>query len=127
MSVRSVRRVPVERRWGIDRVKWAKWAPWHKYQGDDRADGEIPEGAVDEERESVKQLIRQVQEERKEGKTVVQTPVESSGSTGVVERGVQEIEGGMRVLLSVLQDQVGVKLSAKERNVAFIPEYAAYC
>ena len=29
--VRSVRRIPFERRWGEDCVKWIKWAPWHKY------------------------------------------------------------------------------------------------
>ena len=48
------------------------------------------------------------------------------GSNGPAERGVQEIEGQIRVLFLALQERVGRVIDARERIVAFIPEYAAY-
>ena len=42
-----------------------------------------------------------------------------------MERGVQEIEGKMRALLLSLEERIGRRVDAKERIVAFIPEYAA--
>ena len=66
-------------------------------------------------------------ENREEGRTVVEeSPVKSSGSNGVVERAVQEIEGQIRALFIGLQDRLGFSIDARERVVAFIPEYAAY-
>ena len=48
---------------------------------------------------SIKELIREIQKSRPEGKTVVEeSPVKNSGSNGVVERGVQEVEGKMRAV-----------------------------
>eukprot|EP00973_Karenia_brevis_P021175 2910711-Karenia_brevis.AAC.1 len=26
--VRSIRRIPKEQKWGVDNLKWIKWAPW---------------------------------------------------------------------------------------------------
>eukprot|EP00973_Karenia_brevis_P058224 8105965-Karenia_brevis.AAC.1 len=26
--VRSIRRIPEEQKWGVDNLKWIKWAPW---------------------------------------------------------------------------------------------------
>ena len=49
-EVRSVRRIPVEKRWSEDNIKWVKWAPWHRYKGAEDADGEVPEGVAPEER-----------------------------------------------------------------------------
>jgi hypothetical protein len=40
---RSVRRLPVEERWGLDSLAWVKHVPWHLYRGDSQADGDIPE------------------------------------------------------------------------------------
>eukprot|EP00973_Karenia_brevis_P052751 7330993-Karenia_brevis.AAC.1 len=52
----------------------------------------------------MKCLIRGIQEERKEGKTVVEeSPVKVKGSNGVVERAVQEIEGHMRAMYLALE------------------------
>ena len=48
-GVRSVRRIPVEDRWGEDCSKWVKRALWNKYKGDEYADGEVPEGIIPEE------------------------------------------------------------------------------
>jgi hypothetical protein len=52
--------------------------------------------------------------------------VASSGSNGVVERGVQSVEGVIRSLLSALEDRTGAKIRAEEKIVAFMAEYAAY-
>ena len=43
-----------------------------------------------------------------------------------MERAVREIEGRTRALYLGLQDRLGTKVDARERIVAFIPEYAAY-
>jgi hypothetical protein len=40
---RSVRRLPIEERWGLDSLAWVKHVPWHLYRGDSQADGDIPE------------------------------------------------------------------------------------
>jgi hypothetical protein len=50
---RSVRRIPVEDRWGEDCVKWVKNVPWNRYPGAEDADGEVPEGVVAEGRQVV--------------------------------------------------------------------------
>ena len=47
-GVRSVRRIPVEDRWGEDCVGWVKRAPWNRYKGDEFADGEVPDEVVPE-------------------------------------------------------------------------------
>jgi hypothetical protein len=49
IAVRSIRRIPLERRWGEDCVNWVQWAPWHKYKDDEGADGDVPEGVPVEE------------------------------------------------------------------------------
>eukprot|EP00973_Karenia_brevis_P044132 6115359-Karenia_brevis.AAC.1 len=47
--------------------------------------------------EAMKLLIRSIQEERSESKTVVEeAPKKVTGSSGIVERAVQEIEGRVR-------------------------------
>eukprot|EP00973_Karenia_brevis_P048619 6749798-Karenia_brevis.AAC.1 len=48
--VRSRRRIPKEEKWSEDNLKGVKWAPWTRYEGDEEADGEMPEGVKDEER-----------------------------------------------------------------------------
>jgi hypothetical protein len=52
ISIRTVRRIPMERRWSEDCVKWVKWAPWHRYKDAPDADGDLPEGVPAEERRS---------------------------------------------------------------------------
>ena len=54
------------------------------------------------------------------------SPVGSSGSNGVVERGVQTVEGVIRTMLSALEERIGVKIKAEEKIVTFLAEYAAY-
>eukprot|EP00973_Karenia_brevis_P079394 11017991-Karenia_brevis.AAC.1 len=48
--VRSIRRTPREEKCGEDYWKWVKRAPWKRYEGDEEAAGEAPEGVKDEER-----------------------------------------------------------------------------
>ena len=41
--VRSVKRIPLEHRWGEDCVKWVNRVLWNRYTGDEYADGDLPE------------------------------------------------------------------------------------
>ena len=41
-------------------------------------------------------------------------------------KGVQEIEGKLRAMLLALKSRMGGAPRAKERTVAFMPEYVAY-
>ena len=76
---------------------------------------------------SVKALIEDVVAQREEGRTIVEeSPVQSSGSNGVVERAVQEVEARIRAIFLAFQERLGRRIDARERIVAFIPEYAAY-
>ena len=76
---------------------------------------------------SIECLVKDIIESREEGKTIhEESPVKSSGSNGIVERGVQEVEGQIRALFLALQDRVKMKVDTRERIVGFIPEYAAY-
>eukprot|EP00973_Karenia_brevis_P029989 4134747-Karenia_brevis.AAC.1 len=43
-----IRDSPKEERWGEDCLRWV---PWKKYEGGEEADGEVPEGVKDEERD----------------------------------------------------------------------------
>eukprot|EP00973_Karenia_brevis_P008748 1182143-Karenia_brevis.AAC.1 len=47
--------MPKEERWGEDNLRWVTWAPWRKYEGDEEADGEVPEGVKDYGREGSRQ------------------------------------------------------------------------
>ena len=50
---RSIKRLPVERRWGEDSVNWVTWAPWNRYKDHEERDGDLPEGVqVEEKREN---------------------------------------------------------------------------
>ena len=76
---------------------------------------------------SMKYFINDLVEAREEGRSLLEeSPVKSSGSNGVVERGVQSVEGHVRAIFLAFQDRLGVKIDTRERIVTFIPEYAAY-
>ena len=55
-----------------------------------------------------------------------ESPVKSTGANGVVERGVQGVEGHIRAIFLALQRRMGRKIDAREKIVNFIPEYASY-
>ncbi len=46
---RSIRMIPLEKRWGRDCLGWMVWAPWHMYKGASDADGDVPEEVPVEE------------------------------------------------------------------------------
>ena len=76
---------------------------------------------------SIKFLVKDIIDSRPEGQTVTEeSPVKSSGSNGVVERGIQGLEGHLRLLLLALERRLGRELSAQEPIITFMPEYAAY-
>ena len=43
-STNSIRRLPVEERWGKDNWRWVKGLPPNKYTGDEYQDGEVGRG-----------------------------------------------------------------------------------
>ena len=53
ISTRTIRRLTGDNGWSMDNLKWRKWAPWHHYRRDEREDGGIQEGVLDEEREVI--------------------------------------------------------------------------
>ena len=54
-KVRPVRRLPEVDRWSSDSVKWVSRTLWNRFQGDEQADGDIPEGkAVESPPQEVK-------------------------------------------------------------------------
>ena len=94
---------------------------------DENGDREMSIVVKTDQEPSIEYVVNDLVKERSEGKTIVEeSPKKSSGSNGVVERGVQEIEGRMRAIFLGLQERMERELDARERIVAFIPEYAAY-
>ena len=76
---------------------------------------------------SINALVADVLKARGAVITVVEkSPVGSSGSNGVVERGVQAVEGLVRTLRSACEERFGVKLVSGDKALVFVTEYAAY-
>jgi len=69
---------------------------------------------------SIEYLKNDIIQDRPEGRTITEnSPVRSSGSNGVVERGVQEIEGQIRTLLLGFESRIGRRLDSRERVIGF--------
>ena len=47
-EVRTISRIPEEKRWSSDCVDWIKWVPWHRYKDARDSDGDVPEGVKEE-------------------------------------------------------------------------------
>ena len=74
---------------------------------------------------SIKALVRDIVDIGK--RTIVEeAPKGSKGSNGIVERGVQTMEGQLRVLKSAFEERVGRRVDAEARVVTFMAEYGAY-
>ena len=72
---------------------------------------------------SIQYFVKDLIESRPQGQTVIEeSPVKSSGSNGIVERGVQVLEGQLRVMLLAFESRIGREISAKEPIVTFMPE-----
>ena len=63
---------------------------------------------------SIQYFIKDLMESRESGRSILEeSPVKSNGSNGVVERGVQGVEG-VRALFLALQGRISRKLDARE-------------
>ena len=63
---------------------------------------------------SIQYFIKDMVESRVSGRThLEESPVKSSGSNGVVERGIQGVEGHVRALFLALQGRLGRKIDAR--------------
>eukprot|EP00973_Karenia_brevis_P025804 3561700-Karenia_brevis.AAC.1 len=94
---------------------------------DENGDAKVDILIKSDTEEAMRLLVRSIQEERPQNKTVVEeAPKGSKESNGVVARAVQEIEGRTRSLLLSLEERLDKDIDAKERIVAFSPQYAAY-
>ena len=71
-------------------------------------------------------MIKDFVKAREEGKCILEeSPVKNSGSNGIVERGIQGIEGHVRAIFLAFRDRMGSKVDSRDRIVTFILEYAA--
>ena len=76
---------------------------------------------------AIKYLIKDIIDTRPEGQTMPEESTDKpSGSNGVVERSVQDLEGQLRAMMSACEGRVGRKVDAKEGVILFMPECAAY-
>ena len=76
---------------------------------------------------AIEYVVKEVSDERPEGKTIPEeSPKKSSGSNGVAEKAAEDIEDLIRRIFLGLQERLGRTIDARERIVAFIPQYAAY-
>ena len=76
---------------------------------------------------SIEALMRDVVKSRGKEITILETsPVGSSGSNGVVERGVQSIEGMIRTLRSAAEARMNIAIGPEEKILIFAAEYAAF-
>ena len=76
---------------------------------------------------SIQYFIKDMVESRVSGRTrLAESPVKSSGSNGVVGRGIQGVEGHVRALFLALQGRLGREINARGKIVNFILEYASY-
>ena len=61
------------------------------------------------------------------GKYVMEhSPVKASASNGVIERGIQSIEGQVRVLLDALETRWGVKIPVYHPVICYLIDYASF-
>ena len=69
---------------------------------------------------SIKYLVNDIVEGRPLGQTVVElSPVKSSGSNGIVEKSIQELEGQLRATLLALEARVGRELKRQGAHRCF--------
>ena len=73
----------------------------------------------------IKAVIDKVMQLR-EGATVPEhSPVRSSGSNGIIERAIKEVEARVRCMKSALDERLGSDLSAKSNVLPWMVEYAS--
>ena len=78
---------------------------------------------------SIKHLVDEIGKRKAEagGRWIREnSPVDSHASNGVVERGIQSVEGQVRVLKGALESRWNVKIGTKHMVLPWIVEYAAH-
>ena len=94
---------------------------------DENGDREATIIVKSDQENAIEYVVREVSDERPEGKTIPEeSPKKSSGSNGVAEKAAEDIEDLIRRIFLGLQERLGRTIDARERIVAFIPQYAAY-
>ncbi len=97
-------------RFAIDR--WLEFA-------EGNGDGDNNVSVKDDQETSIHYVFSDIRDQRPEGTTIPEeSVVRSSGSNGIVEKVVQEIEGGIRALLLGLQERIGRMIDARKRFVS---------
>ncbi len=68
---------------------------------------------------SIEYLVEEIVEERVEGNTVVEeVPKGCRGSNGIVERGVQVVEGQTRAIFLSLRDRKVGRIYSRKRSIS---------
>ena len=77
---------------------------------------------------AILEKVRQLQADsgQIEGIIPEASPVGSHQSNGMVERGVQAVEGQVRTMRSALEERIGIKLDMKDAIWPWLIEYAGY-
>ena len=74
---------------------------------------------------SIKAVVDKVAE-RREGQTVMEhSPVRSSGSNGIIERGIKDVEYQIRCMKSALDDRICTDLSIDSNVLPWLIEFAS--
>ena len=74
----------------------------------------------------MKSVIDAVIRARRDAPTMPEySPVRSSGSNGVIERGIKEVQGQLRVMKSALDTRVGVDIRGTSNILPWMVEYAS--
>ena len=83
-----------------------------------------------DQEEAIKSVVSEVGKLRAAGgggKFIVEnSPVGSSASNGIIERGIQSIEGQVRVLMDALEDRWKLRIPIDHPIICFLVEYAAF-
>jgi hypothetical protein len=76
---------------------------------------------------SIVEEVGRVRSATSQGRYVIEhSPVGSSSSNGIVERGIQSVEQQVRVLKSSLEDRWKIHIPARHSVVAWLAEYSAF-
>ena len=74
----------------------------------------------------VRAVAAKIAAERQEGRTILEnSPVKSSGSNGVIERGVKEFEYQVRTMKSALDQRLGIKVKGDSNILPWMIEYSS--
>ena len=74
----------------------------------------------------IRAVAEKIAESRGEGQTILEhSPVRSSGSNGIIERGIKEVEYQIRCMKSALDERLGISINAGSNILPWLIEYAS--